>query len=138
MLVQWCYKHVLNCLTGAAGVLQAGGCSCRPLQKTVTCCLASSATTLPARSKKVLDMTDPPAPSRVDQHVAIGMATERSATTRLKDSPSSAVMKSLFGKATPAPKDLTRMWSAVANKRVLSLLRCLALCRGAQWVPAQR
>ena len=28
-----------------------------------------------------------PGPSRVDQHVAIGMATERSVTTRLKDSP---------------------------------------------------
>ena len=26
-----------------------------------------------------------PAPSRVDQHVAVGMATERSVTTRLKD-----------------------------------------------------
>ena len=28
-----------------------------------------------------------PPPSRVDQHNAIGMATERSATTRLKDPP---------------------------------------------------
>ena len=35
-------------------------------------------------------------PSRVGQHVAIGMATERSATTRLKDSTLKALEKRFF------------------------------------------
>ena len=51
----------------------------------------------------------PRAVGRVDQHAAIGMATERGATTRLKDSPpSSPSPVDDFGSSLRGPKEMVK------------------------------